>query len=315
MKYEQTSALQLCPFSAHLESGLQARFDVVRWFELGGVAQEAYLSENGKRVRAVVTGGHVGCSSALMERLPSLGIIAINGVGTDKIDLDYARDRDVRVTTTPGAPSEDTADLAVGLIIALLRTIPAADAFVRAGQWPHGDFPLSRKVSGKRFGIVGLGQIGLAVAKRLAPFGPVAYTGPRPKPAPYTYHTDLLALAHASDVLVVSCPANGSTRHLIDLSVLQALGANGYVINVARGSVLDEQALIGALEIGGLAGAALDVFEDEPNVPDALRGNPKVLLSPHVASATVETRAAMAELVLDNLDAFMAGERLPTAVG
>ena len=307
----RTIALQLCPFSPRLEAGLSARFDVIRWFELSEGEQANWLAAQAPGVHAVVTGGHVGCSNALMAALPSLGIIAIHGVGVDKVDLPFARSRNVRVTTTPGVLTEDVADLAVGLIIGLLRGIPASDAYVRAGSWEQGDRPLARKVSGRRFGVVGLGHIGAAIAARLAAFGPVAYTGPQRKEVPYAFHADLLDLARASDVLVLACPANASTRHIVNAAVLAALGEEGYLVNVARGAVVDEGALVAALDAGRLAGAALDVFENEPHVPEALRSSSRVVLTPHMASATVETRIRMADVVLENLDAFRAGGLSP----
>ena len=308
-------ALQLCPFTPHLEAGIADRFEVVRWFELDDAARAAFLSARAGSVRAVVSGGHIGCPSELMLALPALGIIAINGVGFDKVDLAIARSRGVGVTTTPGALTEDVADLAIGLIIGLLRDIPAADAYVRAGDWVKGDRPPARKVSGRTFGIVGLGHIGLAIAERLAAFGPVAYTGPRQKPAPYAFQPDLVGLARDSDVLVIACPANASTRHMVGAAVIDAVGPEGYLVNVARGSIVDEAALIDALEAGRIAGAALDVYENEPQVPAALRASPRVVLTPHIASATVETRRRMAEIVFSNLDAFAAGRPLPTALG
>ena len=312
MNHPRATALQLCPFSAHLEAGLNRRFTLIRWFEFGSKEQAAWLQQHADSVRAVVTGGHVGCTNELMAALPSLGIIAINGVGVDKVDLELASRRGVRVTTTPGVLTEDVADLAVGLLIGLLRGIPAADAYVRAGNWAKGDRPPARKVSGRRFGIVGLGHIGAAIAARLAPFGQVAYTGPQRKSVPYEFHADVLALAKASDVLVLACPANASTRHLVGAVVIDALGPHGYLINVARGSIVDEVELVAALEAGRLAGAALDVFENEPHVPHALRESSKVVLTPHMASATVETRIQMADVVLKNLDAFTAGGPAPS---
>ena len=296
--------LQLCPLSGDLEGALNERFTVVRWFGVTPAAQAAWLGENGHTVRAVVTGGHVGCSNELMTALTNLGLIAINGVGVDKVDLGFARARGVRVSTTPGVLTEDVADLAVGLIIGLLRGIAQADAFVRAGSWPAGDRALGRKVSGRRFGIVGLGQIGSAIAARLSAFGPVAYMGPIPKPVPYAYFAQVTALATACDVLVIACPANSTTHHLVDAEVLRSLGPQGYLVNVSRGSVVDEAALTTALTRGEVAGAALDVFENEPHVPDALRASERVLLTPHVASATVETRRAMADVVLHNLNSL-----------
>jgi lactate dehydrogenase-like 2-hydroxyacid dehydrogenase len=315
MSVTRAAVLQLCPFSTYLEAGLADRFDVVRWFELDASAQAVFLREWAAGVRAVVTGGHVGCPNTLMDALPSLGLIAINGVGVDKVDLPHARSRAVRVSTTPGALTEDVADLAVGLVISLLRGIAAADAYVRAGHWAtQGDRPLARKVSGRRFGIVGLGHIGSAIGARLAAFGPVAYTGPQRKDVPYAFYGSPLELAGACDVLVLACPANAATHHLVDAALLDALGPAGYVVNVARGSVVDEAALMDALAAGRIAGAALDVFEDEPRVPAGLRDSARVVLTPHMASATQETRTRMADLVLANLDALRTGSAMPTAV-
>ena len=307
-------ALQLNPLSPRLQDGLAQRLEVVRWFELEDGQRRAWIEERAPDVVAIVAGGHVKGPTELMQRLPKLKIVAINGVGYDNVDLALARSRGVRVTTTPGTLTDDVADLAVGLIIALLRRIPAADAHVRSGAWPAGELPLARKVTGRRFGVLGLGHIGAAIAARLAPFGPVAYSSRTEKPVPYAFHADAAALARASDVLVVACSANPSTRHLVNAEVLEALGQGGWLVNVSRGSLVDEAALIEALEAGRIAGAALDVFEDEPNVPQALRASPKVVLTPHIASATTETRAAMADLVLANLDAVLRGEEPPTAV-
>jgi lactate dehydrogenase-like 2-hydroxyacid dehydrogenase len=298
--------LQLCPFSGYLEAGLNRRFTVVRWFELNPAAQTAWLKANAGQVRAVATGGHVGCNRQLMLALPNLGLVAINGVGVDKVDLQLAGTRSVRVSTTPGVLTDDVADLAVGLIIGLLRGVAQADAFVRAGSWVAGDRPLGRKVSGRRFGVLGLGHIGSAIAARLSAFGPVSYSGPTRKAVPYTYLDGAAALAAASDVLVVACPANAATHHLVNAEVLRNLGSQGYLVNVARGSIVDEAALIAALARAELAGAALDVFENEPHVPESLRCSGRVLLTPHVASATVETRNAMADMVLHNLDELLA---------
>ena len=307
-------ALQLNPLSPRLEAGLAERLEVVRWFELDEGRRDALLKDGAVEVVALVAGGHVKGPTQLMQVLPQLRIVAINGVGYDNVDLALAKSRGVRVTTTPGTLTDDVADLAVGLIISLLRQIPAADAHVRAGAWPSGEQPLARKVTGRRFGILGLGHIGAAIATRLAAFGPVAYTSRAAKPVPYAFHADATALARASDVLIVASSANASTRHLVNAEVLGALGPDGWLVNVSRGSVVDEAALIDALETGCIAGAALDVFEDEPNVPKALRASPKVVLTPHIASATAETRAAMADLVLANLDAVLRGEEPPTAV-
>lgn len=307
-------ALQLCPFAPALEQGLGEMFAVERWFEFDEGGRHRFLAERSGAVRAIATGGHVGCPTALMEALPNLGIISVNGVGFDKVDLALAASRGVRVTTTPDVLTADVADLATGLAIDLLRGISASDRFARDGLWPAGERPLTRRVTGKNFGIVGLGRIGRATADRLAPFGPVRYFGRNEKLSPYQFEPRLAALAAWADVLVVTCAANDATRQLIDTAVLAALGAEGYLVNVARGSVVAESALIAALGNGTIAGAALDVFEDEPRIPDALRDSDRVVLTPHIASATVECRRAMADIVLGNLRAFLASEPLLSAV-
>jgi lactate dehydrogenase-like 2-hydroxyacid dehydrogenase len=307
-------ALQLCPFSPELEQGIAARLTVERWFERDAAAQAAWLRDHAADVRAVVTGGHIGCPDALIEALPSLGLIAINGVGFDKVNLRTAADHAVTVTTTPGVLTDDVADLAVGLVIGLLRGLPQADAFVRAGRWERETLPLGRKVSGRRFGVLGLGQIGSAIARRLEPFGPVAYGGSRPKPVAYAHHASAVDLARESDVLIVACAANAETAGLVNQSVLDALGPDGWLVNVARGAVVDETALERALAAGGIAGAALDVFVDEPHVPSGLRDSDRTMLAPHIASATHETRRAMADMVLANIDAFLGGQPLPSAL-
>lgn len=314
MNDARATALQLCQFSDYLEARLRERAHVVRWFEFDAATRTAWLTQHASSVRAVITGGHIGCANSLMEVLPKLGLIDINGVGVDKVDIPYARGRGVQVTTTPGVLTEDVADLAVGLIIGLLRGIPAADAYVRSGGWLQGDFPLGRKVSGRRFGIVGLGRVGSAIAARLAAFGTVAYMDQVRQPVPYEFHPELKALARNSDVLVVACPASESTHHLVDAGVIEALGSDGYLVNIARGSIVDEAAVASAVAEGRLAGAALDVFENEPQVPESLRASSKVVLTPHIASATIETRTAMADLVIANLDAFLEGRPLPSSV-
>jgi lactate dehydrogenase-like 2-hydroxyacid dehydrogenase len=307
-------ALQLCPLSARLEEGLARRFEVVRWDRFDEMARRGWLATEAASAQAVVTGGHLGCDNALMAALPALDIIAINGVGFDKVDLDFAKSRSVSVTTTPDVLTDDVADLAVGLTIGLLRAIPAGDAFVRSRGWLNGEVPLARSVAGRRFGILGLGRIGAAIASRLAAFGPVAYSEPEAKDVDYDYHPDAHSLAGACDVFIVACAANAATYKMVDAAVLAALGPQSYLVNVSRGSVVDEDALIAALEAGDIAGAALDVFADEPRVPERLLASKRTVLTPHIASATHETRAAMADLVLANLDAYLAGEPLPTAI-
>ena len=243
------------------------------------------------------------------------------GVGYDGIDVAAAKARGVVVTHTPDVLNDDVADLAIGLMLCAARQLPAADRYVRAVQWQRsGPMPLARKLSGARVGLVGMGRIGQAIAQRAAGFNmTIAYTARNPRPAlPYAYWPSAEALAEVSDFLVVITPGGAATRKLIDAKVLAALGrsspAKGILVNVARGSVVDEAALIDALEQGVIAGAGLDVFENEPHVPERLRALPQVVLSPHIGSATGQTRQAMADLAFDNLHAKFSGQPLPTPV-
>ena len=251
-----------------------------------------------------------------MARLPALEIISIMGVGYDGVDVAAAKARGVMVGHTPDVLNDDVADLALALMLNIARRIPQADAYVRAGQWPAGPMPLARKMSGTRLGVVGMGRIGQAIAQRALAFGmSVAYTARSAKAdLPFAFHATPQALAAASDFLVVITPGGAATRKLIDAEVLRALGPAGYLINVARGSVVDEAALIAALQQGTIAGAALDVFENEPQVPEALRALDNVVLVPHIGSATVQTRHAMAARAFANLEAHFAGRPLPSAV-
>jgi lactate dehydrogenase-like 2-hydroxyacid dehydrogenase len=306
--------LQLFPFSEYLEGELVKRFDVVSWFGMTNEERSDWLADRADTVVAAATAGHIGCPTDLLNALPNLKIIATNGVGFDKVDVPLAASRGVYVSTTPGLLSEDVADLAVGLIIALLRRIPEADNFVRDGRWSQGEMPLARKVSGRTFGVLGLGAIGRAIAARLSPFGEVHYCGREKKPVTYHYHDNVRNLAQACDVLIVACAANADTFKLVDKDVLAALGSDGWLVNISRGVVVDETALITALENEVIAGAALDVYADEPRVPQALVESGKVVLTPHIASATEETRKEMADCVIANLDAVMAGKKAPTAL-
>ncbi|RUN77837.1 2-hydroxyacid dehydrogenase [Sphingomonas sp. TF3] len=263
--------------------------------------------------RAIVGGGTMLLDAALLERLPALEIVAIHGVGHDRIDLAAAKARGVRVTTTPDVLTEDVADLAIALWLAVERRVAANDAVVRGGGW---GVPLGRRASGRTIGIFGLGKIGQAIARRAASFGgEILYTARHAKPElPWHFVPDIAALAEASDVLILAAPGGAATQSIVDTAVFERLGRGGVLINIARGSLVDEAALIAALEQGVIAGAGLDVFADEPQVPDALKAMPQVVLAPHQGSATIEGRAAMEALVLANLDAHFAGEVLPTAI-
>ena len=305
--------LQLAPLIDSGEEELHRKYRVCRWEELPD--RDRWLDDNNGSIRAVVTGGHLGITNDMLERLPSLGLIAIAGVGYEKVDLEVARARGIRVTNTPDILTEDVADLAIGLMISTLRRLPAADQHVRSGRWKAGNMELTTKVHGRRYGILGLGRIGQAIAKRLEGFdGTIAYTAREKKNVPYAYRPSVLDLAKASDVLFVTVAGGAATRDLVGREVLDALGPNGFLINVARGSIVDEPAVVAALQDKRLGGAGLDVFADEPNVPEALLAMQNVALAPHIGSATVEARTAMADLTLANLDAFFSGKPLPTPV-
>ncbi|MBK3733837.1 2-hydroxyacid dehydrogenase [Azospirillum brasilense] len=297
-----------------IEAALDAGYTVHRL--AGAPYRDRLVAEVGPRVRAVVTGGGTGVSNAIMDACTNLGIVAINGVGTDAVDLKHAAGRGVRVTNTPDVLTDDVADLAIGLMIAGSRRMMVGDRFVRAGRWPNGGLPLARKVTGKRLGILGLGRIGMAIAQRAAGFGmDIAYTNRKPRAdVPYRFVASPVDLARESDILIVAASAGPDARNMVNRAVIEALGPDGLLVNVARGAVVDEPELVAALTDGRLGGAALDVFANEPHAPEALFGLDNVVLQPHQASATVETRMAMGNLVLANLSAFFAGQPLPTAV-
>jgi hydroxypyruvate reductase len=268
------------------------------------------------RIRGIAASGESKVGADLLAQLPALEMISVFGVGYDGVDVAAARARGVPVTNTPDVLTEEVADLGIALMLSIARRIPQADKFVRAGTWPSGPFPLARKVSGARLGIVGLGRIGQAIADRAAAFGmSIAYTTrTRRDDSPYTYYPSAAALAAEVDFLMVITPGGEGTRGLINAQVLAALGPKGYLVNVARGSVVDQPALIHAVTTGVIAGAALDVFADEPNVPVELRECDNVVLTPHMASGTWETRGAMADLAFANLAAHFAGKPLLTPV-
>jgi lactate dehydrogenase-like 2-hydroxyacid dehydrogenase len=302
------------PMMPDAEARLEAAYEVHRLFEERD--RTALLERVGPHIRAIVTGGGSGASNELIDALPRLEIIAINGIGTDAVDLERARARGVRVTTTPEVLTDDVADMAIALMLAVARRICSGDRFVREGRWPGGTVPLGRKVTGKRLGIVGLGRVGRAIAGRAEGFGmTIGYTDLRAvEGVAYRYYPSVTDVAREADFLVVAASGGPGSRGIVDATVLDALGPEGVLVNVARGSVVDEPALVAALTEGRLAGAGLDVFAREPEIPAALWKMDCVVLEPHQASATVETRRAMADLVLRNLEAQFAGREPPTAV-
>lgn len=313
---QNRSVLQVGPLKPSLAQTLAD--DYAAWaLPEAGADREAFLAEHGADVTAVVTSGRTGVDAALMAALPNLGAVVNFGVGYDTTDVDAAAARGVGVSNTPDVLTDCVADTAVGLMIDTLRQFSASDRYVRAGRWPvDGNYPLTRQVSNTRVGIIGLGRIGKAIALRLNAFGcSISYHNRhRLSDSPYTYASSPAELAKGVDVLIVAAAGGDGTRGLVDRQVLDALGSEGYLINIARGSVVDQDALVAALVNGRLAGAGLDVFVDEPQVPSELRGLDNVVLLPHVASGTVQTRAAMEALTLRNLDSFLATGELVTPV-
>lgn len=280
------------------------------------LSDPAAFAQVAPRVRGIAASGESKVPRELIAQLPALEMISVFGVGYDGVDVAAARERGIAVTHTPNVLNDEVADLAMALVLAVSRRLVEADRYVRGGQWKNGPMPLARKVSGTRMGIVGLGRIGQAIARRAEAFGmSIAYTGRNAKPeSPYRYVASAEALAAEVEFLVVITPGGAGTRKLIDAKVLAALGKKGYLVNVARGSVVDETALVEALQNGTIAGAGLDVFENEPHVPEALFALDNVVLVPHIGSATWQTRQAMADLAFGNLRAHFAGEKLLSPV-
>ncbi len=277
----------------------------------GAADKAALLKAVGPNIVGLVQGGGTVTPTELLDQLPNLQIISVFGVGYDGVPVDYCRKRGLKVGHTPDVLTDDVADVALALTVTLSRNFHLANRFVHAGEWPKKSLPLSTSVTGKTVGILGLGRIGKAIAGRLAACGmKIGYHGRAAQAVSYTYYPTLLDMAKAVDFLVVACPGGPATKNMVSAEVLAALGAKGKIINIARGSIIDEPAMIAALQAGTLGGAGLDVFANEPNVPAALMSMDNVVLFPHVGSATKETRQGMADLVLANLAAHFAGKPL-----
>ena len=277
--------------------------------------KQQLLADAGPTVRGLVQGGGTVTSTALLDALPKLEIISVFGVGYDGVPVEYCRKRGVKVTNTPDVLTEDVADVATALVMMTGRGFARLERFVRNGEWEKRGPDLTTKLAGRRVGILGLGRIGKAIAERVTALGmKVAYTGRKPQRVAYEYLPDLKALAAWADFLVVACPGGAATRGIVNAEVLAALGKKGTVVNIARGSIIDEPALVKALQDGTIKGAGLDVFADEPHVPAALLAMENVVLLPHVGSATHETRKAMGDLCKANLDAWFAGKGTVTLI-
>lgn len=303
--------LQTGPLLASCEKALAERYTVHKLHETED--KDAWLKANGARIRAHAGSG---VQKGLMEALPNLEIIASFGVGYDNIDTATAKAKNIRVTNTPDVLNDAVAELTIGLMISLARRIPQSDQFVRQGKWPGNSFGLFSELTGKTVGILGLGRIGKEIAARAQAMKMrVVYYGRSHQPAvPHIYYDNLEDMARDSDWLVVIAPGGKGTDGIVSRKVLEALGPKGKLVNVARGTLIDEAAMVELLQNGGLGGAALDVFEKEPGVPAALLGLDNVVLSPHQGSATTQTRDAMGALLVANLDRHFAGEPLISAV-
>ncbi len=306
--------LQIAPMMTHVEEALENAYQVHRLWQQDD--QAAFLGRVGADIRGIATSGHHGAPADLLDALPNVEIIASYGVGYDAIDTADCKARNIRVTNTPDVLNDAMAELTVGMMIGLCRRIPQADAYVRAGRWTGGNFPLTGELTGAHVGILGLGRIGKEIALRLQAFRMrVSYHGrTRQAYQPYTYYPDLVEMARDVDWLVAIAPGSPQTNGIVSREVMQALGPKGSLVNMGRGSLVDEAALIELLQSGELGAAALDVFEDEPNVPEALYALDNVVLSPHQGSATEKTRTGMGDLVIRNLAAHFAGNPLITPV-
>ena len=311
----RTDILMTAPMMPIVIDALDRAFTLHRLWEQAD--KDAFLQDVGPRIRGVATSTLFGrVDATLLDRLPGVEIISSFGVGYDNVDAEEAAKRGIVVTNTPGVLDDEVADLTLGLLLATMRKIPQADRYLREGKWLQASFPLSTTLRERKIGIVGLGRIGKAIAKRLSGFDvSIAYHGrTQHDDVAYPYFPTVTGLAEACDVLIVITPGGASTRHLINAEVLRALGSNGVLINVARGTVVDEQALIDALKSGTILSAGLDVYEDEPRVPQELIDLEHVVLLPHIASASVHTRNAMGKLVADNLISWFDGKGPMTPV-
>ncbi|PBB44679.1 hydroxyacid dehydrogenase [Mesorhizobium sp. WSM3866] len=308
--------LQVGPYPAWDEVPLNEAFVVHRYF--AAEDKPSFLAEVGPQVRAIATRGELGANRAMIEACPALEVVSVYGVGFDAVDLSACRERGVRVTNTPDVLTNDVADLGIAMMLCLSRGMIGAERWVRDGSWASkGLYPLKRRVWGRRAGVLGLGRIGYEVAKRLAGFGmDIAYSDVAPKDfaADWEFVADPVALAGRSDFLFVTLAASAATRHIVNGEVIAALGEDGMLINISRASNIDEEALLDALEKKALGSAALDVFEGEPKLNPRFLALDNVLLQPHHASGTIETRKAMGKLVRDNLAAHFAGQPLLTPV-
>lgn len=302
------SVLQVGQFPEIMQMEIDKRLSTTKLLDPQGKAPEGSFT-------AILTRSNTTIPQELLAQIPSVRMVATCGVGYDNLPLDFLKAKGIKASNTPGVLNDAVCELAIGMLFGLLRRIPEAQEFVKSTAWSKAPFTITTTLAGKRIGIAGMGRIGHDLAKRLEPFKvKLAYTGPTQKELPYEYFPDIQSLAKASDVLFLACPATPETEKMINAEVLEALGSKGYLINIARGSVVDEAALLVALQQKIIAGAALDVFENEPNPNIGFLNIDNVLLTPHIGSATSETRQLMTNLAIDNLEAFYNKKPLLTEV-
>ncbi|KAL3511783.1 hypothetical protein ACH5RR_024500 [Cinchona calisaya] len=313
---ESIGVLLMRPLSTYLQEELSRCFTLFKFWQVPSSSKASFLKQHSESIKAVVANGVIGADAVLIDSLPNLEIIASHSSGLDKIDLVKCKERGIRVSYAPNTSASEVADLAMLLAMATLRRICEADRFVRSGVLKKCDFKLTMKFSGKSVGIVGLGRIGSAIAKRAEAFGcPISYHSRSQKPdSRYKYYPQVIDLASNCQILIIACALAVETHHIINREVINALGPTGVLINIARGPIIDEAELVSALLEGRLGGAGLDVLENEPEVPKQLIGLDNVVLSPHVGTCTVETRKAMADVVLANLEAHFLKKPLLTPV-
>ncbi|XP_016496346.1 hydroxyphenylpyruvate reductase [Nicotiana tabacum] len=311
---ETIGVLMACSMSSYLEQELDKRFNLLRYWNFSD--KKEFINNYSHLIRAVVGHAGAGAGAELIEALPKLEIVSSFSVGLDKIDLNKCKEKGIRVTNTPHVLTDDVADLAIGLMLAVLRRICECDRYVKKRLWKAGDFKLTSKFSGKTVGIIGLGRIGLAIAKRAEAFGClISYYARAEKPdTNYKYYPTVVQLATNCEILVVACALTPESRYIVNHEVIDALGAKGILINIGRGPHVDEKELVSALLDGRLGGTGLDVFENEPEVPEQLFGLENVVLLPHVASGIKEMRKEMADIVIGNLEAHFQNKPLLTPV-
>jgi lactate dehydrogenase-like 2-hydroxyacid dehydrogenase len=302
------SVLEVGHFPEMMQAEINRRFTPVLHPDPAAPAPEGHFE-------AILVRSNITLPEILVRQIPSIRMVSTCGVGYDNLPLAYLKERGIKISNTPGVLNDAVCELAMGIMLGLLRRLPDAQEYVKSTAWSKGPFKITTTLSGKRVGIAGMGRIGQDLAARLLPFKvEICYSGPSPKNLPYTYIKDIQSLAEACDVLFLTCPATPDTDKMVNAQVLEALGPKGYLINIARGSVVDEPALLYALQHKKIAGAALDVFESEPNPNIAFLNLDNVLLTPHIGSATAETRIAMTRLAVDNLEAFFNQQPLLTEV-